>query len=48
MLKDVDIIDDWTAIKKALKQAEKQETKKRKDGIFQAYFFLTIIYEFNM
>ena len=31
MLPDVEIIDDWTAIKKALKQAEKLE-KKKKEG----------------
>ena len=34
MLRDVDIIDDWTAIKKALKQSEKHEIKKKKDRRF--------------
>ena len=32
MLRDVDIIDDWTAIKKALKQVEKHDVKKKKDS----------------
>jgi hypothetical protein len=31
MLQDMEIIEDWTVIKKALKQAEKQENRKRKD-----------------
>lgn len=31
MLPDMEIIEDWTAIKKALKQAEKHENKKKKD-----------------
>ena len=35
MLHDEDIIDDWTAIKKALKQAEKQEVKRKKDGLLK-------------
>ena len=36
MLPDIEIIDDWTAIKKALKQAEKLE-KKKKEGWFAVF-----------
>lgn len=32
----MEIIEDWTAIKKALKQAEKQD-KKKKDGMLMLF-----------
>lgn len=37
MLKDGDIIDDWTAIKKALKQQQQQQIPKRKPEYKQTF-----------